>query len=1560
MKLLTYNINNSLFVILNNIIIKKTKNIYKIYINNALKYVFNSIKFDNYIKKNYSQSYNKINKLVNKSITGGSEGQSPTPEAPAPAPEAPAPEAPAPEAPAPKTNNSENSDSKSSDGFLSGVNPLSSLNPLGSSNTGNKEFKDLLKKDYFEIYKILLITNKIVPNEINLDYFIELFYKEIKAKLSNFSFTKDYLVRQLNKGIDNQYKNKLGNVCSKDKQVLEDLFSKNNHIQEFYDKIYLLEQIKHSIKDDKDKKDENIIKYKYVFNINEGGTFFNGNINEFLDKIFVDAFTLDILGKLETYIKNKLIEHISSNTTGLVDVGSLISLSGISEYFNNYEKKEIDSELEDGSLKNNKKYSVDIKYNKFDKTLNVVVQIDKLAFDSYFERGVNKLATNEMNKDETEAYMKKLKDQLNTILNQFIKNKILQYIVRDTNTNNSENELANTNEWDKYKTTLEAIKDTYFKITGTLQYEYFLKTPVSLNDTLDKIKMELDTIQGVDFKITLNFINSLKNNDELKSIESVRKETQLFPYKDDDYFTKNNNQNYKKYSQQIKAVLDEFEEFKKKFSLGNESSVGFSKIGSYTGFNWNSYDKSAKEDIAIKIKRINFDYKTTINLSLYNYVKLEQDTMSMLDSFIDNEIEPEEEIVVDKNDKEIKKIKLFDENKFSIEVKQDNPTIFHKILNIKYSKCSNKDLKDVPGIKINNYKNGGLATLVVYRDLKKIPKNFMEDFVYKKDTTTEDVGWLFNGTKSVESGLIVKTVIENMYIKTKELKLNLSNIFINYFIDVFKSNLKLTLLSFSFDKSYKTDNLEKVIEEVTSYNQDLSKIMNESNIMITFNNLMIYEDIKDKYNVSISKLETDKGKGDATFFEFKSSNFSEAQIKLKMDLLNKLILFTIKLTYFELFKKNNTLNLLSQLLIKFIFDQVIKFSDNNSGKILKEIKSIIEIKLKKYITLINTDDVVTEGFNISILDIIDKQKISRLKLRQQDDKTFISSITPEQELQKLEDLEKKLFDEKIIEGSKEEFVNNIMFFYKNKNNYEIEKDEKKKTLFEIFSKKLLNKIRNFYKKELENQFNVLNNKHKQQLEQLGLNVDQEQLDKDEELSDKLENEIIKLNDYKFSSFKSIEAQLNNISNSISGPNTPLFTYIINKYIIQNRKMPIDFSAEYQKTVLLYQENLRKLIEIFTKDNLQNLMDKKNKLKEELELLNIKLEEEINLEKQKTLKMPKIDQASVDIATSLTSSVASDTYKAVSENLGAVTNIFGTTTPTPEQALDPTPTPEQTPTPERKDSSNSSNNSSSSTTINSSDSSDSPDSPDSSDSSDSSGEGNVASFDVGGLFGGSIITDTMKSVTDTVGLTNMSSLDKVKYEIANKKIELKETEDSINNLKNESLTGDENKLQNFIAKMTELSDKSDTSPQNINIAITKLQLMYFVQNKNYLNLITAYSSLSDSYHKLVKLEKINKLPTTKKPAILVLIDKLFINNLIHNNSEDEDEDIEDDEKDSGLFGFYQEETDANSSRLKKKTIVEPPKLTRSKLFDGLDYSEDNDLDLKKNETVIVDIKSGEKM
>ena len=79
-------------------------------------------------------------------------------------------------------------------------------------------------------------------------------------------------------------------------------------------------------------------------------------------------------------------------------------------------------------------------------------------------------------------------------------------------------------------------------------------------------------------------------------------------------------------------------------------------------------------------------------------------------------------------------------------------------------------------------------------------------------------------------------------------------------------------------------------------------------------------------------------------------------------------------------------------------------------------------------------------------------------------------------------------------------------------------------------------------------------------------------------------------------------------------------------------------------------------------------------------------------------------------------------------------------------------------------------------------------------------------------------------------------------------------------------GVDNNLEDFIKKISNIIEDKKTSSGNINVAISKLQLMYFVQDHNYLNLINMYSKLSDSYNKLIKLEKINKIPITSKPVI----------------------------------------------------------------------------------------------
>ena len=160
------------------------------------------------------------------------------------------------------------------------------------------------------------------------------------------------------------------------------------------------------------------------------------------------------------------------------------------------------------------------------------------------------------------------------------------------------------------------------------------------------------------------------------------------------------------------------------------------------------------------------------------------------------------------------------------------------------------------------------------------------------------------------------------------------------------------------------------------------------------------------------------------------------------------------------------------------------------------------------------------------------------------------------------------------------------------------------------------------------------------------------------------------------------------------------------------------------------------------------------------------------------------------------------------------------------------------------------------------------------------------------------------------------------------------------------------LENFISKISQnLSNESN--PNNINVAISKLQLMYAFQNKDYKTLINKYSKLTDSYNKLIKLEKINKIPITSKPAILIMVDKLFINNLANtNNNKDEIEEEDDLNNYSNIYNLDDENSVNYKQKKKSKKII---KNIEYKLFDGLNLKNNSSSD---NTSVVFGTSNGE--
>ena len=103
-----------------------------------------------------------------------------------------------------------------------------------------------------------------------------------------------------------------------------------------------------------------------------------------------------------------------------------------------------------------------------------------------------------------------------------------------------------------------------------------------------------------------------------------------------------------------------------------------------------------------------------------------------------------------------------------------------KLISIKYSKCTDIDItRCMSG---NKPTSDIICELVRYRDIKKLPNNFLDNVEYKKNLHTQEAGkWWGSVEKSVEINSIIKNITSKLYIQAKNLKLNLSEYFINIY-----------------------------------------------------------------------------------------------------------------------------------------------------------------------------------------------------------------------------------------------------------------------------------------------------------------------------------------------------------------------------------------------------------------------------------------------------------------------------------------------------------------------------------------------------------------------------------------------------------------------------------------------------------------------------------------------------------------------------------------------------------------------------------------------------------
>ena len=232
------------------------------------------------------------------------------------------------------------------------------------------------------------------------------------------------------------------------------------------------------------------------------------------------------------------------------------------------------------------------------------------------------------------------------------------------------------------------------------------------------------------------------------------------------------------------------------------------------------------------------------------------------------------------------------------------------------------------------------------------------------------------------------------------------------------------------------------------------------------------------------------------FLVLQQKKKKKQQNKEKVNYINNAVKYSLLCTYIKVNIECIKYIFQNQVMLRVLLEK-IKDSEYFPTETKKYLQSICE---QYYLTIEpgKLDEKYYSQFNVNILNPIRKLDIKSIQLESEDTDEFIEKgLNNESPLAKKirqqEDLDVIIFEKQILKQTKDIFINNVIFFYKTKNEIDFEIDKDKTNLFDIFKQKIRKALRKYYQDLLKTKFSDLEGELEEKLEELDIDPEDEEL-----------------------------------------------------------------------------------------------------------------------------------------------------------------------------------------------------------------------------------------------------------------------------------------------------------------------------------------------------------------------------------------------------------------------------------------------------------------------------------